>query len=336
MASAGSSLTSSGLTGFALINATLSTSVSAGALTISVKLLDGSDPSPTTPAYVAVPAATGELTTIILAAPLSVTIPTGINGTMGAVASAPLKIWVEAFNVSGVLSLGVKNCYGAFHVWPLAECSVGTTTAIGSVLTADGAFYTTSTIASASPYRVLGYIEWTAGPATPGTWTAPTRVRISGGGVKLPGMIVQDYYESYSNATTMTTTVPLDDTIPDFAAEGTAYFVTSTQIVLESLANVVEFDVELNVSHSVDATIIGTIYIKATQAAIACGYVDCKAGKVAQLRIRHRMQGNATIDSFVVQVGPSAAGTLTINGIGGTRQLGGKLYSSSKIQEIAA
>jgi phosphoenolpyruvate synthase/pyruvate phosphate dikinase len=51
-------------------------------------------------------------------------------------------------------------------------------------------FFTTSAIATAAPWRFIGFCEWNS-LTTAGTWTVPSTVQLFGPGVKRPGEVVR-------------------------------------------------------------------------------------------------------------------------------------------------
>lgn len=175
------------------INGSLAASVGSSALTVAVKTLAGTDPSSSDPVYLVfrnVTEATGTPTTLTLTSALSLTISSG--STMGTSASAPFRLWVGIFNDGGTARLAAINCYTSTSVAALAD-GISNSTAEGGAGAADsaGVIYT-DTAATSKAFKVLGYLEWSSGLATPGTWSSgPTKIQLHGPGGKLPGDIVQ-------------------------------------------------------------------------------------------------------------------------------------------------
>lgn len=186
-----------------ITNCTLVGTVSGNALTIALKQQDGSsDPSATAPCVVSfrnATAATGTYTAVLVTAATSFV--TGATGsTFGSTNGVPFRLWITAWNNAGTVVLGVSNQSTTTTVFPLNEASVASSTACSACTNAAtaGTFYTTAAQTSKA-FRILGYMDWSAGLATAGTWASgPTSIQMFGPGVKKPGDVVQ----SVSNTTT--------------------------------------------------------------------------------------------------------------------------------------
>ena len=84
------------------------------------------------------------------------------------------------------------NCRlaSAAGIYQLAEAGLITTTAIATAPSAGVPYSTTARTSKA--FRILGYVEYTTGLATAGTWSAaPDIVQLFGPGIARPGEVIQ-------------------------------------------------------------------------------------------------------------------------------------------------
>jgi hypothetical protein len=179
----------------------LTVSAAAGALTIALKRPDGSDPSAANPISIDFRNATltnGLPSTGTAQAATSLVLASG--NTMGAISATAFRLWIVAFNNAGTIELGAINCYLGGGSTPPATSQIYSLneTALLSSLASSGnisaGVFATTTARSNLPIRILGYIEWgPSGLATAGTWTTTNllSVQLFGGGIKLPGDVVQ-------------------------------------------------------------------------------------------------------------------------------------------------
>lgn len=172
-------------------NLTLAASVAANALTIAVKVADGStNPSAGDPISVTFRSATassGGYDTVSIAAALSVTLSSG--STLGASSATPFRGWVVLFNDGGTARLGLVNCRSGRSILSLDETQLLSSTAEGGAGAADSAqVIYTGTAVSAQAFRILGFFDYGSGLTTAGTWdAAPTQLQLFGPGVARPG-----------------------------------------------------------------------------------------------------------------------------------------------------
>lgn len=188
-----------------LINGKITAAVSASALTVAVKGLDGADPSATNPVGVAIRNSSGSVSTIWLTAATSLVISSG--STVGAAATnTAFALWLVAFDDSGTVRLGLVNCLSGRNIYPLGGLLTTSSTAEGGAGAADSAHVIyTGTAVTTKPFSILGRMEWSSGLATLGAWaSAPSTIALYRPGMKLPGDIVQ--VSETLNTTTYTTT----------------------------------------------------------------------------------------------------------------------------------
>jgi hypothetical protein len=169
---------------------------------------------------------------------------------------------------------------------------------------------------------------------------AVTTVKLADGAVTAAkasaGMLLQSVASTSGAVATGTTTVPLDDTIPQIS-EGTEFLTQAITPV--SATDVLEIEVVLNVAGSTaGGTIIVALFQDATANALCAVAVKfAAAGDNQQVKLLHRMvAGTTSATTFRVRAGLAAAGTVTVNGSAGARQFGGVMLSSLSIREVKA
>ena len=206
----------------ALQNVALSAGVATNALTISLKTKAGNDPSGSDPCRISFrhpTITTGTYNSRTVSTAKSVVVSNG--STLGASNSQYLRLWVVAIDAESV-SAGAGVEIAVWNAWSntdtslsgVREGSLYTSTAEGGAGGADSAQTLYSTTARASvPVRVLGYVEIQAG--TSGAWSnSPAAVQIMGPGTPRCGDVVQVVYTQTGLSSTGTTTIPIDDTVP--------------------------------------------------------------------------------------------------------------------------
>lgn len=166
----------------AAINLGLAASVAGNALTIALKGADGNDPSATNPVLVPTrntTATTGTPSWLSVTAASSIVVSSG--STLGTVNSTAFKLYVVGFNDAGTFRMGVINISAAGY---LDAGVLVSSTAEGGAGAADSinTFYTGTAVTSKA-YCILGYVEYSSGLATAGTYaSAPTKIQIYGAG----------------------------------------------------------------------------------------------------------------------------------------------------------
>lgn len=133
---------------------------------------------------------------------------------------------------------------------------------------------------------------------------------------------------------TGTTQIPFDDTIPQ-NTEGDQYLTQS--ITPKSATSTLLIEVVLLVSVASVNQVTVALFQDSTASAIAAvgNYVATTSNAIDTVVLRHRMtSGTTSATTFNVRAGLSGAGTLTVNGAGGTRRYGGVAVSSINIKEI--
>lgn len=189
-------------------NCTLDYSASASALTVALKTAGGSDPSSASPCYLNFRNGNGNdgNTLRTITAATSVTIPSG--ATMGVTSSTAFNIWTVAVDDGGTIRLGAINASTANIIYGLDEGVLVTTTLADTSADNAGVIYTGTAVSTPSPFRIVGYGNWTASGLTAGTWTTTNLdyVQAYGPGVAKPGDRVGYGYTSHTTQTTSSST----------------------------------------------------------------------------------------------------------------------------------
>lgn len=194
------------------------------ALTLELKTQSGATPSASAPCTIgfgSATLATGDYTPVNVTAATTFALG-GTGSTLGVAANVPFRVWVTAWNNAGTVVLGVSNQTGTLDVYPLDETNLQSSTACSGCTgaTSAGVFYTTAAQTNKA-IRILGFLEWSAGLATPGTWgTANSSMRLMGPGVKKPGDIVRQTF--------MSSTSPTNTATPSVVASSVAKNFTKT------------------------------------------------------------------------------------------------------------
>lgn len=153
---------------------------------------------------------------------------------------------------------------------------------------------------------------------------------------KSPGVMVQKARTDDGAVATGTTTIPLDDTVPQ-NTEGDQYL--SQAITPEATSNKLHIRAQLLVSSSIAAHFIAALFQDSTAGALKAvttfnAYQTGSGGAVI-LTIDHWMDaGTTSATTFKVRAGANAAGTTTYNGLGSARYLGGVMNSFIEITEF--
>lgn len=318
-------------------NFTIAAAASSNALTISLKTLTGADPSAADPVYLTFRrdvASEGYTTIDRVTSALSVTVSSG--STLGTSNSTAFRFWVVAVNNGGTVALGVVNTLSGTNIMALADYLVKSTTAEGGAGAADSAqvIYTASALTS-KRIRLLGYVDYSSGLATAGTYaSAPDVIQYYGPGIPLPGDIIQTVRTDTGAVATGTTVIPYDDTIPQ-SGEGDQYM--SQAITPTATANLLQ--VTTQAALSVSATQNGPAMAlfqdaNANALAVMAEALDSNATAYPFYLTYSALAGTTSATTFKVRAGPATAATMTFNGVGGARKFGGVMNSFIQVQEI--
>lgn len=314
-------------------NYSISGSIAANALTVTLSGYDGTALSSTNKAQFAfrnATAATG--TTSVVTASANLTLTISATSTMGTTNAVPSRLWVVLFNDAGTLRLGAINCYSSGSVFPLADDILASSTAEGGAGAADsaGVIYT-ETAVTAKAMRVLWYIESTQ--STAGNWaTTPSKAQIFQPGMKLPGDVVQIKRTTDATASTGTTALPNDNTIPQIT-EGDQFM--SVAITPTSSANVLDIYVCVHGSHGTNAAYTTALFQDATANSLSATHMSGSAAAMNRTILNHTMVSATMVaTTFRVRCGGAAGATFTFNGESGVGKYGGVVNSTIRVTEI--
>ncbi len=322
-----------GMTGWGL-----AASIASNALTIELKTPSGNGPTTTAPARIAFPSATattGTQTVRNITAATNLVISSG--STLGTSNGVAFRFWIVAFDDAGTIRLGAINCLDGTAILHLREHELASSSAEGGAGAADSTrtFYTGTAVTS-KPYRILGFVEYSSGLTTAGTYNvAPTNVRVMGAGMPLPGDVVQVERLDDGDDATGTTTIPLDDTIPQ-NTEGNQYM--SLSITPSAAANLLSVKAQGFYAHSVLAFLTQTLFRDSGADAVAANIIFASAGgATVPLQCDYETVADTVMSTtFNVRAGGNNAGTTTFNGFSSGRRYGGAMNSFLKISEVMA
>ncbi len=151
------------------------------------------------------------------------------------------------------------------------------------------------------------------------------------GGV-LRGKLVQRVRTELRTVSTGTTTIPLDDTVPT-NSEGTE-MLTAAPFTPTNAASKLLIEFDINASNSISDQILWGLFQDSGSAAIDAGGSPVGGASMQKVRGRYEMTaGSTSATTFRVRLGSPTAGTITVNGIGGTRRFGGVAVSHITITE---
>lgn len=144
--------------------------------------------------------------------------------------------------------------------------------------------------------------------------------------------VVQVVVSQTGAVATGTTTIPVDDTIPQ-NTEGTE-FLTAT-ITPTNSANYLEIDISIMVAASAIVHMTAALFRDSTANALAAKAQKALAsGDLMQIDMHFSVAaGSTSSTTFKVRVGGNGASTITINGAAGARLFGGVSASIIRITE---
>ena len=149
------------------------------------------------------------------------------------------------------------------------------------------------------------------------------------------GAVVQVVNTTSVAVATGTTTIPLDDTIPQ-NNEGTEFLTLA--ITPTNASNKLKIEVSGLWGTSADTNwVILALFQDSTANALSAqiNFINT-ADRAVGSELTHFMTAGTTSETtFKLRVGPNASATITMNGGGGARLLGGAMSSSITITEIA-
>lgn len=173
---------------------------------------------------------TGDQVPVLVSSALTIN-TNGVGASLGSSNSTPFRFWVVAFNNGGAAVLGLINCSTATQIFPLTENTLHSSIAISAAATSAGVYYTPNgTTVTNAPIKILGYVDYSAGLGTAGTYTTtPSTIQIFGSGIKKPGDIVQTVYGN--------TSTPVSTSSVSFSASNVTASLAPTTTINPALVN---------------------------------------------------------------------------------------------------
>ncbi len=321
------------------VNASITASVGASALTIALKGADGNDPSSTNTVLLpfrSATAGTGSLTVRSVTAATSLVISSG--STLASANSTALSVWVVAFDDAGTIRLGAINCLSGTSIAALSTNALASSTAEGGAGAADSAhvFYT-GTAVTTKPYVVLGRLIWNTGLATAGTWNAAPDIIVNyAPGVALPGQSIQTQRTVDSGAATGSTALPFDNTVPQ-NTEGVQFM---TQAVTPTVAaNLLRIRFLGSFGSSGNVEMTAALFQDSTAGALATAYGPMDGtNSYAQVKLEYHMRAGTTSSTTMkIRANQNGASAVYFNGTNaGGSLFGATLASYIEVEEIVA
>jgi hypothetical protein len=318
-----------------LENVGLSVTVGSNNITIALKDADGNDPAPGSPARIGFRSATLTTGTPVfreVTAALSMSVTSG--STLGFGNSESGRLYVYAIDNAGTVELAVFNPRSGQSLRGIQDNERVTTTAEGGAGAADSAQVAYSTTARSNVAAVcLGYFEIQTG-ATAGQWSnAPTVIQVMAPGVRRTGDIVQRPVTVDRTQANGTTTIPLDNTIPQ-NTEGTEF--STVSITPSSALNLLRIRHNGMYRASTQVTMGITLFQDSTADAIAATTIvsdGTNSGGVAHI-VHFMVAGTTSSTTFRVRAGGNSASTITYCGVAAAAIFGGVITSYTEVEEI--
>ena len=196
------------------VNLGLSAIASGNLLTVSIVQANGQTPMATSSGPVLIPfrnptVTTGKPTWVAVTATSSIN-TNATGATLGTQNNVPFRFWVIAFDNGGTVVPALFNASTfasvatpTSQIFPLDESTLQSSTAISAAATNAGTFYTPNGVTVASvPFKILGYIEYSSGLSTAGTYASgPTKIQLFGPAIKKPGEVLQEIRIASTSAT---------------------------------------------------------------------------------------------------------------------------------------
>jgi hypothetical protein len=325
-----------------LINGYVDWTVSANALTLTLKTASGATPSASNPVYVRFRNTTATSGSRVLRTITSAVTMTVSNGSKLGTMDIAHRLWALLIDTGAGVVIGVYNAVDKANISAVYSNSVSTikllqpegiisTTAEGGAGAADsaGVVYTTAAQTS-KPYVLAGFCE--IEEAVAGVWaTAPT-VQSSQLSVTQAMGANAGYSVVYENAVaTGTTVIPLDDTSP-LVTEGDQYM--SITYTPRNAANTLKISFGLMLTATVAGTLVASVYLNGGGAAFyTAGQSITSSGQIRFMDGAFMINAGGGLTSMTIRAG-AQAGTTTFNGVAGGRLFGTDNKSFIHIEEI--
>ena len=309
-----------------IANLSFTSTVGSAALGVAVKGEDGNDASATNVVWVEFRSATITSSVPVarsITGSLAIILP--IGATLGFDAAETGRLYVWAIDNAGTVELALSRTADLFR-----DENLVTTVAIGAGSDSATAMYSTVQRTDLA-CRCLGYIEIETG-ATAGEWdNAPSKLQLMFAGVKKSGDLVQQV-STQTGEYAVGSDLIIDDNSKPKSDEGDEYM--TRLIVPTSALNILKIDVVFSYASTINSIIIVSLLQDSTADSIAAMRDYTQSRSISFTH--HMVAGTTSSTTFKVMAGGVSAGTITFNGSGGARKLGGVMASSITISEIKA
>ncbi len=192
--------------------------------------------------------------------------------------------------------------------------------------------YVAGSVVGAASTTAEGIIELaTQAEVDAGTDTTRAVTPATLAGASIGGKVLGQAYAFMNTVFTTTNTIPIDDTIPQQTEGGEVMTVSYTP---QSSTSKLYISFGLNCHNSVNASIVCALFRDSTANAIH-SIAEYNGNSVFNISNDFVVDSNTTITTtFKLRIGSTSSGTVTINGIGGTRYLGGSMNAYLTVTEI--
>lgn len=309
-------------------------------LQVDVKTVSGVDPTAGNPIVcefqtVSGTATTGAVTSVSITAALSMT-TNALGASMGTTANVPFRIWLALFNNAGTAVLGMRVCSTSTSLYSLAEYGVASTTGISGAATSAGVWYTPNgTSLTSKAFRIIGYVEYSGGLATAGTYSSdPSNTVLFGPGIKKPGDIVQTV-STVSNAysSTAATLKAVNDVAPSTAVGASLMSATITPSNPINKINVCT-QAAIGQNNGAAAYLFCYLILTGTANAVASSGPNLNSGVILSFNLEYEQIANTTSAMTFSTWGANASGAnVSFNG-SNVRLDGGSINSFIRLTEI--
>jgi hypothetical protein len=224
-----------------------------------------------------------------------------------------------ANGIAGTANTALSNSSSAVTTANAASVTAtnAETTANAISTTANTALSTANAALPKAGGTMTGSISFVAGQTFPGT----------------SGKLIQTVTTSTGAVATGTTTIPLDDTIPQ-NTEGNEYMTRS--ITPTSSSSLLCIQATANLSSTAGTSNLSVaLFQDSTANALAVVTKFMSNGNLNTLNLTYWMTaGTTSATTFKIRAGSSAAGTTTLNGVSSARLFGGVCFSNLSVMEL--
>lgn len=154
-------------------------------------------------------------------------------------------------------------------------------------------------------------------------------------GTAITNKFVQRVRTTLATSTTVTNTIPNDDTIPQQGGSEGTEVLTSAAFTPTNASSTLLIEVELHVASSISDQVLWALFRDSTANAINAGGTAVAGDTMQKIKFSYEVSAASTSSTtFRVRVGSPTAATVTINGTVGARKFGGVAQSHITITEI--